>query len=81
MVNLYDQKTGALLGSLTEQQLQFLIDQLEEESLEDKDYAITAMTLNYFESQGADPGLLSMLRQALGTKDEVIVRWSRPAKG
>ncbi len=81
MVNLYDKKTGALLGSLTDQQLQFLIDQLEEESLEDKDYAITPMTLNFFEAQGADAGLLSLLRQALSTKDEVVVRWSRLEKG
>jgi hypothetical protein len=77
MINLYNKSTGALLGSLTEDQLQFLIDQLEEESVEDTDYAITSMTLAYFEEQGVDPGLLKILRQALGNQDEVIVQWSR----
>jgi hypothetical protein len=77
MINLYNKSTGALLGSLTEDQLQFLIDQLEEESVEDTDYAITSMTLAYFEEQGVDPGLLKILRQALANQDEVIVQWSR----
>ena len=77
MINLYNKTTGAMLGSLTEAQLQFLIDQLEEESVEDTDYAITAMTLAYFEEQGVDPGLEAMLRQALGEQDEVMIVWSR----
>ena len=77
MINLYNKTTGAMLGSLTEAQLQFLIDQLEEESVEDTDYAITPMTLAYFEEQGVDPGLQAMLRQALGEGEEVIIVWSR----
>ena len=78
MAKLYDNVSGALLGEITQDQLQFLIDQLEEESLEDKDYAITAMTLAYFQELGADPDLLKMLSQALGDKDEVVIRWARP---
>ena len=78
MAKLYDNVSGALLGEITQDQLQFLIDQLEEESLEDKDYAITAMTLAYFQELGADPDLLKMLSQALGDKDEVVIRWERP---
>jgi hypothetical protein len=77
MINLYNKTTGAMLGSLTEAQLQFLKDQLEEESVEDTDYAITAMTLAYFEEQGVDPGLQTILRQALGAQDEVMIQWSR----
>jgi hypothetical protein len=78
VAKLYDNVSGALLGEITQDQLQFLIDQLEEESLEDKDYAITAMTLAYFQELGADPDLLKMLSQALGDKDEVVIRWERP---
>jgi hypothetical protein len=78
VAKLYDNVSGALLGEITQDQLQFLIDQLEEESLEDKDYAITAMTLAYFQELGADPDLLKMLSQALGDKDEVVIRWARP---
>ncbi len=36
MPKLYDKDTGAWLGTITEEQLQFLIDQLKEESSEDQ---------------------------------------------
>jgi len=55
MVKLYNNTTNILLGEITQDQLQFLVDQLEEESLEDKDYAITPMTLGYFHESGIDP--------------------------
>ena len=50
---------------------------MEEESLEDKDYSITPLELVYFETEGADTELLEMLRNALGNKEEVIVRWAK----
>lgn len=78
MIKVYDNRTAALIGEITEAQLDFLMDNMEEESLEDQDYAITAMTLAYFEELGADPALLGMLRQALGERDELMVRWERP---
>lgn len=77
MVNLYNKTTGTLIGSISDQQLQYLTDQMEEESLEDRDYSITAMEIAYFESQGADNGLLDLLRQALGAENEVIIQWER----
>ena len=77
MVYLYDKETGTLLGEINEEQLQFLIDQMEEESLEDRDYSITRMEVDYFESQGANASMLDLLRKALGNRDEVIVQWSR----
>jgi hypothetical protein len=78
MVNVFNTKSNSLLGTLTDDQLQFLMDNLEEESLEDQDYAITAMTLAYFQELGADPALLEMLGQALGDDDELVIRWERP---
>ena len=77
MINLYDAVTGQRVGSITSEQLQFLIEQLEEESLEDRDYAITRMTVDYLESQGGDPDFIALLRQALGGREEVTIRWSR----
>jgi processive 1,2-diacylglycerol beta-glucosyltransferase len=76
MINLYDTKTGALLGQISEQQLQFLMDQLEEEYQEDQDYAFTGMTIDYLQGQGAGQDLVSLLRRALGDKDEISIRWS-----
>jgi hypothetical protein len=59
MPKLYDNGTGDLIGEISDDQLQFLKDQLEEESLEDRDYAIEEMTLEYFEEQNGDPELIN----------------------
>ena len=80
MVYLYNKSSGDLLGEISEDELQFLIDQMEEESTKDKDYSITNMEIEYFKTQGADRHLVTILRQALGDQNEVIILWSRSAK-
>ena len=77
MIQLYDKETGASLGAITEEQLQFLADQLEEESPQDRDYYINEPTLDAFEAAGADPALLALLRKALGEREEMEIRWAR----
>lgn len=76
MYKLYNNETGELIGTINDTQLQFLKDQLEEESLEDQDYEIENMTLAYFEELGIDNQLLGILRQALGNKEQIIIRWA-----
>jgi processive 1,2-diacylglycerol beta-glucosyltransferase len=77
MIQLYDNETGAPLGAITEEHLQFLADQLEEESAEDQNYYINEPTLEAFEEAGADPALLALLRKALGEREEMEIRWAR----
>ena len=82
MIKLCDKDTGVFLGTITEVQLQFLVDQLEEESTEDTDYYINQATLNQatldlFEEAGADADLLALLRQALGTREDIEIQWVR----
>jgi len=77
MIHLFDDETGAPVGTITEDQLQYLIDQLEEESSGDTDYYINRDTLDIFEQNGADPGLLGVLRAALGTREDMEIRWER----
>ena len=62
MIQLHDKETGKALGSITEAQLQFLKEQLEEESARDQDYYVNADTIDTFEKNGADPGLVALLR-------------------
>lgn len=76
MINVYEKNSNQLLGTLTDAQLRFLQDNLEEEWSEDQDYAITSVLVDYFESQGADANLVKMLRDALAGKDEIEVIWS-----
>ena len=77
MIQLHDKETGAWIGTITEENLRFLIDQLEEESRTDQDYYINETTIDNFEEGGADKGLISLLRGALNGRTEMEVRWSR----
>ena len=72
---LYIPGDGTQIGTITAEQLQFLVDHLEEEGLEDQDYAITPMTLAYLEGEGADPTVIEMLRKALGGREEMTFAW------
>lgn len=78
MIKLKDKDTGLALDSITEGQLKFLIDQLEEESDEDQDYYVNQTTVDLFETaDGADPALIAILRKALNGKEEMEIIWSR----
>ena len=77
MIDLYDIATNQLIGSITEADLQVLVDALEEESLDDHDYYISAATLDVIADGRATEHLVKMLRTALGSKDGVDVRWQR----
>ena len=77
MIELRDKDTGASLGTITEAQLKFMIDQLEEEDSEDTDYYINQATLDMFEERHGDPQLLDILRKALLSRSDMEIRWSR----
>jgi hypothetical protein len=69
--------SGTAVGELTESQLRFLVDELEEESATDRDYYIDAATIDMLAAAGADAELLAMLKRALGSREGVEVKWSR----
>jgi hypothetical protein len=77
MIRLHDTERGTPIGMITEQQLQFLMDQLEEESAEDRDYYVSADTVDMLEENGADRELVVLLRNAVAGSDGIDVRWSR----
>jgi processive 1,2-diacylglycerol beta-glucosyltransferase len=77
VIELRDVGTGRVIGPITEEQLQFLVDQLQEESSSDTDFYIDAGTLEMFEERGADAALLSILRAALGAREGSDVEWVR----
>ena len=76
-IQLLDRESGAVLGTITSAQLQFLMDHLEEESESDTDYYINSDTLDVLEEEGADEALMSMLRRALGAREEMEVQYTR----
>ena len=77
MIRLHDTDTGARIGSITEEELQFLIDALEEEGTGDQAYHLDADTIDMLASDGASEGLVDLLRAALGGRDGFEVMWSR----
>ena len=77
MAQLYDAESGTSLGSISDEQLQFLIDSLEEESATDQDYYLTSETVDMLEEDGADEKLLGLLRKVLAGREGMEIRWSR----
>ena len=77
MIQLRDKESGAVLGSITEDDLQFLIDNLEEESEDDVDYYLNRSTLEIFKEKGISSTLLSLLENALGDREDIEIEWSR----
>ena len=77
MIEIYDNETGRLLGTISESQLQFLIDQLEETSTTDQDYYLDEAVLGMLEEAGGDQELLRLLRGGLGGRGGYEVRWER----
>lgn len=77
MVEIFDKQSGTPLGTLDDRQFQFLADHLEEESLQDDDYYLNRTTVDFLADEGADAGLLAILRKALGDREEAEIRWSR----
>ena len=74
---LTDTDSGAIIGEISERELECLIDELEEESSTDRDYYIDAATIDVLEQAGADPELVAMLRRALGSREGMEIAWSR----
>ena len=76
MIQLRESTTGALLGKISRDQLDFLIEQLEEDSSTDQEYYLDANTLGLLEEAGADAELLNVLRSAIGDRDGIDIGWS-----
>ena len=77
MIDLYNNATGELLGTITEADLQVLVDALEEEGSDDRDYYIDAATIDVIGDGRATDYLLRLLRAALGDAKGVDIRWNR----
>jgi len=77
VIDVYNSATDELLGSITEADLQVLVDALEEESSDDQDYYIDAATIDVIGDGRATEHLLNILRKGLGSAEGVDIRWMR----
>lgn len=75
MIKIYNKTTNELLGRISETELDFLIDNLEGESITDQDYYIRKETLDYFDTIAAPKHLMEVLRGGLRSDEAFEVRW------
>lgn len=75
MIKLFNGATKAAIGIITETQLNQLIDALEEESEEDRDYYINRDTFDLLQERGVDAEVIDLLRRALGEGEDMDIRW------
>jgi hypothetical protein len=75
MIDLYNNETNVLIGSITEPELDLLIESFEEETSDDQDYWITADTIEMIADGRATDHLLKLLRAALGASEGIEIRW------
>jgi hypothetical protein len=73
-IRLLDAATGIAIADITEEQLQELTSHLEEDA--PQQYFVTAATIEMLETAHAEPALVNILRQAVGTGDGLTVRWT-----
>jgi hypothetical protein len=67
--------SGDEIGTVNDDQLKFLVDQLEGEDVEDKEYFVDRDTLELLSDNGADPELLALLEKGLAGDDDMTVAW------
>ena len=75
MYRLIDIEHDNEIGVITEDQVQFLIDNLEEEGFEDQDYYIDPESVSFLAENGCDEELLTMLTDALEGRVTIDVRY------
>jgi len=77
VITLFLKETGAALGTIDEADLQFMVDQLEEEFDEDTEYYITLATVEMLEDNGAGVELVQVLKGAVGSSEGIDISWKR----
>jgi hypothetical protein len=75
MPRIYRLPSKELIGEVTSEQLEQLIDLLEEEDEEDRDYYIDKDTLDVLRDNNCDPALVALLEKALGDAEDLDIVW------
>ncbi len=65
MIKVYNRESGDFIGTINEEQLELLIDQLEEEPSKGSSYYIDSNTIDYLTDSGADEELIEILKKSL----------------
>jgi hypothetical protein len=77
MITLKNKDTGQRIGKLSEDELQYLIDELVEEHDEDKDYWLNKTQIEIMKEKGEHLSMLEMLEKELGDNQDMEIVWER----
>ena len=78
MIAVSNKESGESVGSLTDSQLQILINHLVKTDPDDQDYYIDRRTIDLIKAVAADHvSVVEMLERALGDRDGVDIVWTR----
>ena len=69
--------TKEIIGTVTDEELDEIIDALEEETEDDQDYYVDANTLDYMEGLNVSANVLAMLKTALAGKESIDIEWDK----
>ncbi|MEO7359184.1 MAG: hypothetical protein ABI120_02565 [Gemmatimonadaceae bacterium] len=76
LIDLYNKDTNELLGSITEAELQHVLNTVELESPRDDDFYMQKGTIELLGNDGlATVHLMKLLREAVGDSDGLEIRW------
>jgi hypothetical protein len=75
MIELFNKKNGDFLGNISEEGLQFLVDNLEEESLTDDDYYLNETTLEMLKEKGLHEDVSKIIAGAMDENGEVDIQY------
>jgi hypothetical protein len=75
MPRLHRLPARELIGEISQDQLEQLIDLLEEEDENDRDYYIDRDTIDMLREANMDADLVALLERALGDAEEMDIVW------
>ena len=75
MVTLFDNDNEVEIGLISEAQLNFLQEELIEETIDAYTYGLSPAAIDSLELNGGDPELVAMLRKAIGARGSMEVRY------
>lgn len=77
MIELYNKANNDYLGKISEEELQFLIDNLEEENMTDEDYYIDKPTLEFLKERNASSYLVKIIEDTMGDNEFIEILYKR----
>jgi uncharacterized protein YceK len=77
MFELYEKETGQYLGQISEEEMKFLSDHLEEEGIGDEDYYISRPVLEMLKENDLSGPVAALIESAMGDNDDVEIRFKK----